>query len=73
MTKVIKITQPVIDYSIISPYVHQWVALSKDKKTVVAADSNGKKLMAKINQMESINAKNVVLHYVVDVHETYSF
>lgn len=73
MAKVIKVIQPPIDYSIIAPFVHQWVALTKDRKKVIAADPDGKKLMKKLDKMENLKSDDVVLHFVLDIHQTYSF
>lgn len=73
MSKVIKIIQPTIDYSILMPYLEQWVALTKDRKKVIAADKDGGKLMKKLGRMKGVKRDSLVLHFVLDPYKTYSF
>lgn len=71
MAKVIKIIQPPLDYSILMPYIEQWVTLTRDNKKVIAADKDGGQLMKKLDKM-GIAKDQAVLQYVLDPHKTYS-
>lgn len=71
MIKVIKIIQPSVDYSILMPYLDQWVALTRDRKKVIASDKDGGKLMKKLDKM-GIRKEKTVLKYVFDPGKTYS-
>ncbi len=73
MKNVIKIIQPPVDYSILMPYLEQWVALTKDRKKVIAADKDGGKLMKKLDKIKGIKRDSLVLHFVLDPYKTYSF
>lgn len=72
MKNVIKIIQPPTDYSLIKPYVEQWVALTRDHKKVIAANKDFKKLSEKLDKM-GIAKDQAVLQYVLDPKATYSF
>lgn len=72
MAKVIKIIQPPIDYSLIKPYVEQWVALTRDHRRVVAADKDPKKLMEKLRKIK-VKRGDLVFQWVLDLDKTYSF
>lgn len=72
MTKVIKIIQPSADYSLIKPYIDNWVALTRDRKKVIAANKDFKKLSEKLDKM-GIAKDQAVLQYVLDPKATYSF
>lgn len=73
MAKVIKIIQPPLNYRILGPFIDQWVALTRDKKKVIAADPDAKKLMKKLDKIKDFKREDVVLHFVLDPHKTYSF
>lgn len=72
MANVIKIIQPSADYSILMPYIEQWVALTRDKKKVIAANKDFKKLSEKLDKM-GVAKDQAVLKYVLDPAVTYSF
>jgi len=72
MNKVIKIIQPPLDYSMLMPYIEQWVALTPDNKKVIAANKDFKKLSKKLDKM-GIPKDKAVMQYVLDPNLTYSF
>lgn len=51
------------------PYQNKWVALTEDRKKVVASDLDVKKLTEKLAKMRK---KDVVLTYVIPMDKYYS-
>jgi hypothetical protein len=51
------------------PYQNKWVALTEDRKKVVASDKDVKKLTEKLTKMKK---KDVILTYVIPMDKYYS-
>jgi hypothetical protein len=51
------------------PYQNKWVALTEDRKKVVASDLDVKKLTEKLAKMRK---KDVILTYVIPMDKYYS-
>lgn len=56
--------------AILIPYENQWVALSSDRKKVLAANKDLRKLHKKA---ENLNNKDIIISYVPSFGKTYSF
>ncbi len=55
--------------SILEKYVNSWVALTSDRKEVIASAVDLKKLDLKVKKA---NFKNVIYHYVLPLDKSFS-